>query len=461
MKSLKVILLALFLTGCGGTTAQKSLEVYNQPPEPRIQEAPLARELANVPELDGKKITIAIYGFTDKTGQRKPADNIANLSSAVTQGAEVWVIKALAEAGGGTWFEVVERIGLDNLVKERQLIRNTREVYEKELPNGPTPLKPMKFAGLILEGGIIGYDSNIAVGGLGARYLGVGAQTEYRVDTVTVVMRIVSVSTGGVLLSVATEKTIASSRSGLDMFKFFDLGTKLVEAENGYSVNEPVNYAVRAAIEAGVVELINEGERKELWKFKSKTKAEQVGLVEKKPELKVIVKKKPAVKKVAPKVVKAPEVKPEPKVVEVKKPEVKTEPKVVKAPEVKAEPKAVEPKSQVTITKRSVDKDVLPLPMPLPKAKPTMIDRMCNPEIKKITDVCAKDTEQLRKFMKVGIEKHVAIAQIIADPNLEDVYKVCDKNNLCFKNVAEMYRWESWTKWLDHVNKGKNFNLVK
>jgi len=434
MKSLKVILLALFLTGCGGTTAQKSLEVYNQPPEPRIQEAPLARELANVPELDGKKITIAIYGFTDKTGQRKPADNIANLSSAVTQGAEVWVIKALAEAGGGTWFEVVERIGLDNLVKERQLIRNTREVYEKELPNGPTPLKPMKFAGLILEGGIIGYDSNIAVGGLGARYLGVGAQTEYRVDTVTVVMRIVSVSTGKVLLSVATEKTIASSRSGLDMFKFFDLGTKLVEAENGYSVNEPVNYAVRAAIEAGVVELINEGERKELWKFKSKTKREDVVLA--KPAVKVIVEK--------------------PKVVE--KPEVAAVEKKVK-PEIKVVPLNPEPKA--TVIERSIDKDVIPLDMAMPKPKPTMIDRMCNPEIKKITDVCAKDTEELRKFMKVGIEKHVAITQIIADPNLEDVYKVCDKNNLCFKNVAEMYRWESWTKWLDHVNKGKNFNLVK
>ena len=428
MKSLKVILLALFLTGCGGTTAQKSLEVYNQPPEPRIQEAPLARELANVPELDGKKITIAIYGFTDKTGQRKPADNIANLSSAVTQGAEVWVIKALAEAGGGTWFEVVERIGLDNLVKERQLIRNTREVYEKELPNGPTPLKPMKFAGLILEGGIIGYDSNIAVGGLGARYLGVGAQTEYRVDTVTVVMRIVSVSTGKVLLSVATEKTIASSRSGLDMFKFFDLGTKLVEAENGYSVNEPVNYAVRAAIEAGVVELINEGERKELWKFKSKTKREDIVLA--KPVAKVIVKK--------------PEVVKEPEVAAVEK---KVKPKIMVVP--------LNPKPKATVTKRSVDKDVIPLPIPLPDSKPTLIDRLCNPEIKKITEVCARDTEQLRKFMKVGIEKHLHI------DNSTDEYSVCNKNDLCFRNVAEMYRWESWTKWLDHVNKGKNFNLVK
>jgi curli production assembly/transport component CsgG len=224
--------------------------------------------MSAVPPIDGKKITIAVYGFADKTGQRKPADKIANLSSAVTQGAEVWVIKALQEVGNESWFEVVERVSMDNLIKERQLIRNTREVYEKELPNGPTPLKPMLFAGLLLEGGVVGYDSNVAMGGAGARYLGLGVQTEYRVDTVTVVMRLVSVSTGRVLMSIATEKTIASTRAGADIFKFLDLGTKLVESETGYSTNEPVNYAVRAAIEAGVVELIYEGERKELWKFR-------------------------------------------------------------------------------------------------------------------------------------------------------------------------------------------------
>ena len=262
-----LIIGTLFLTACTGVM-EKSLQTYEEAGPPRIQPAPLAERMVRVPELDGKKMTVAVYSFQDKTGQRKPADNIANLSSAVTQGSEVWVIKALAEIGNETWFEPVERIGMDNLIKERQLIRNTREVYEKELPNGPRSLKPMVFAGLILEGGIIGYDSNVAVGGAGARYLGIGIQTEYRVDTVTVVMRLVSVSTGKVLLSVATEKTIASARSGADIFRFLDMGTKLVESETGYSVNEPVNYAVRAAIEAGVVALVYEGETKELWKFK-------------------------------------------------------------------------------------------------------------------------------------------------------------------------------------------------
>lgn len=263
MKALLALALLAVVTGC--TSIPDRVPLDNPP---TLQSSPIPERMSAVPPIDGRKMTIAVYGFQDKTGQRKPADHIANLSSAVTQGAEVWVIKALQEVGNGTWFDVVERVGMDNLIKERQLIRNTREVYEKDAANGPTPLKPMVFAGLILEGGVVGYDSNVAVGGVGARYLGIGTQTEYRVDTVTVVMRLVSVSTGRVLMSVATEKTIASHRSGADIFKFFDLGTKLVESEAGFSVNEPTNYAVRAAIEAGVIELIYEGERKELWSFR-------------------------------------------------------------------------------------------------------------------------------------------------------------------------------------------------
>ena len=220
-----------------------------------------------MPKLDGPKITIAVYSFSDKTGQRKPSDSFSQLSSAVTQGSEVWVINALQKAGGGSWFTVVERVGLDNLVKERQLIRSTREVFEgKEA----IKLKPMLFAGLLLEGGVVGYDSNTTSGGAGARYFGIGASTSYRTDQVTVAMRIVSVQSGEVLLTVACEKTIASHKSGADVFRFLDLGTKALELETGSAVNEPTNYAVRASIEACVGDIIKKGEENNLWKFKGK-----------------------------------------------------------------------------------------------------------------------------------------------------------------------------------------------
>ena len=262
MKTLAAILALALLGGCAMNPSLQTLR--DSEVSPTVQTSPIQQRLEDVPELDGEKITIAVYSFTDKTGQRKPSDMVASLSSAVTQGSEAWVIKALQEVGNGDWFEVVERVGMDNLIKERQLIRQTRENYEGE---NAVPLKPLLFAGLILEGGIVGYDSNVAVGGLGASWMGLGASTEYRIDNVTVVMRIVSVSTGKVLLSIATEKTIASHRSGADIFKFLDMGTKLLETEVGFSVNEPVNYAVRAAVEQGIVELVHEGERKGLWKF--------------------------------------------------------------------------------------------------------------------------------------------------------------------------------------------------
>ena len=231
----------------------------------KLQPNPMVKELNDLKPLNGPVMTVGLYSFTDKTGQRKPAENIANLSSAVTQGAEVWVIDALLQAGEGTWFEVVERAGMDNIIRERQLIRNTRENYEKE---NATPLAPMKFAGILIEGGIVGYDSNVTTGGNGAMYLGIGATAEYRVDTVTVAMRLVSVSTGRVLVSVAAEKSIASYRQGANAFKFLDLGTEVLELETGYSVNEPTNYAVREAIEAAVIELIYQGANQDLWQFK-------------------------------------------------------------------------------------------------------------------------------------------------------------------------------------------------
>lgn len=262
MKTIAALISLALLGGCATNPSLQKLQ--DAQVSPTVQQSPIQKRLEDVPALDGDKITIAVYSFMDKTGQRKPSDMVASLSSAVTQGSEAWVIKALQEVGNGDWFEVVERVGMDNLIKERQLIRQTRENYEGK---DAVPLQPLLFAGLILEGGIVGYDSNVAVGGIGASWLGIGASTEYRIDNVTVVIRIVSVSTGKVLLSIATEKTIASHRSGADVFRFLDMGTRLLETETGFSVNEPVNYAVRAAVEQGIVELVHEGERKGLWKF--------------------------------------------------------------------------------------------------------------------------------------------------------------------------------------------------
>ena len=210
-----------------------------------------------------RKVPIAVYSFQDLTGQRKPGGNIALISSAVTQGAHVWLLQSLKRAGKGEWFMVVERVALDNLLKERQIIRQTRETHSDE-----KNLKPLLFAGVLIEGGIVGYDSNTMTGGIGARLLGIGIQDEFREDIVSIGLRLISVNTGEVLLAISTEKTIWSTRLSASVFKFIDAGTKLMEMEAGYTENESVSYAIRKAIDKAVVDLVTAGEKQELWEFK-------------------------------------------------------------------------------------------------------------------------------------------------------------------------------------------------
>jgi curli production assembly/transport component CsgG len=258
MKALFLSLL-LALTGCASLD---QTQFDSQPP----QLVPRQNLLAMLPELDGPRIPIAVYGFTDKTGQKKSSEKLALFSTAVTQGAEVFLIKALQDTPN--WFTVVERVSLDNLIKERQLIRNQREVYEGKEAK---PLKPLLVAGLMIEGGIIGYDTNITSGGSGARILGIGASTQYRVDEIVISMRVVSVNTGEVLLNTAVSKTVFSTAHNQGVLKFVDVGTISIELENGAAINEPTTYAVRIAIEQAVYEMIQEGAKRKLWSYKKGT----------------------------------------------------------------------------------------------------------------------------------------------------------------------------------------------
>jgi len=232
------------------------------PEGPKIVPSATA-QLVNLPKPNSQAV-VAVYSFADLTGQRKSKDNVASFSTAVTQGSIHILIQALRDAGKGDWFVVVERSGLDNLSRERQLIANTRKTYSGEEGN---KLKPLLYAGMILEGGIVGMDSNIRTGGSGVRYLGWAVKNQYREDVVTVNLRAVLVQTGEVLLNITTTKTILSTGAGTDLFKFYEMGTELVEMESGSTGNEPVTQAVRTAIEAAVYGLVMEGMQKRLWDF--------------------------------------------------------------------------------------------------------------------------------------------------------------------------------------------------
>ena len=222
-------------------------------------------ELAELPPAK-KKPVIAIYrdSFQDLTGQRKSNSSFALFSTAVTQAPEALLIRALKHAANGNFFRVVERVGLDNLTKERQLIRSTRENFEQD-----QKLQPLLFAGLLIQGGVISYDTNIQSGGIGARYLGIGNSKQYREDVVTISLRLVSVSTGEILIETAVSKNILSTSISQDIFRFIEAGTELVEIEGGVAENEVGSIALQKAIEAGVFNLIKIGIERGYWEYET------------------------------------------------------------------------------------------------------------------------------------------------------------------------------------------------
>lgn len=254
--------LALMLAGCSTIGGQFRESIGAGPAPAQVLRSQVK---ADFPQPAQGPVAVAVYNFRDMTGQRKNQLNVASLSSAVTQGGDAFLVKSLQDAGNGRWFKVLERGGLDNIVKERQLIRQMREIYEG---NNAQALPPMLFASMIVEGGIVGYDSNIVSGGSGARLLGIGGTTEYRQDEIIINIRLVSVATGEVLSNITTSKTVISWQDKIGVLRFNSLGTQSLELESGAATNESMNRALQIAIDASVDEMIYDGEKKGYWQFK-------------------------------------------------------------------------------------------------------------------------------------------------------------------------------------------------
>jgi curli production assembly/transport component CsgG len=206
-------------------------------------------------------VVAAVYGFRDQTGQYKPAPD-SSFSSEVTQGAAAFLIKALKDSG---WFMPVERENLQDLLTERKILRalETPEDKSRPMPH----IGALVPASVIIEGGVVAYDSNVRTGGAGAAYLGIRASQQYRVDQVTVNLRTVDIRGGQILNSVLTTKTIYSYEVQAGVFRFIGY-QDLLEAEVGMTRNEPQQLCVKAAIEAAVVHLIVQGLSNRNWRLK-------------------------------------------------------------------------------------------------------------------------------------------------------------------------------------------------
>lgn len=251
-----VFAILFFLTGCGA--------FFNQPlntSKARIGENTSSKSILDT-ILPAAETVVGVYKFRDQTGQYKLVENGSTFSTAVTQGGTSILLKSLEES---KWFTPIERENIGNLLNERQIIRSTRQEYSGDAQqNQTTSIPPLLFAGIILEGGVVSYDSNIITGGSGARYFGAGASAKYRQDRITIYLRAVSTSSGRILKNVYVSKTILSQGISVNLFRYVNV-KKLLEVETGVTKNEPIQLAIKEAIDKAVELLIIEGIIDGIW----------------------------------------------------------------------------------------------------------------------------------------------------------------------------------------------------
>lgn len=229
------------------------------------------RDLLHLPHPKGR-ITVAVYGIRDQTGQYKPAPD-SSFSTAVTQGATSILVKALNDS---QWFVPVERENLQDVLTERRVVRAAEPVpTTSATASAPAPasvappaLPSLLPASILIEGAIVGYDSNIKTGGAGASYLGIGANAQYRTDQVTISLRAIDIRSGRILHSVSTTKAIYSTQVDLNVYRFVRY-QHLLQMEVGYARDEPAQLCVADAIEAAVVNLIVQGVQANTWSLET------------------------------------------------------------------------------------------------------------------------------------------------------------------------------------------------
>ena len=278
LSTLAIALLSSLIASCSS-----SLQPINSSEASLGYVTQITQALRNLP-APKEKMVVTVYKFKDQTGQYKDESPSMTYSSAVTQGATAMLIKALTEAGNGTWFTVLERESISNLLNERKIIQQTRQQYADSAKNNAaaaknnaaaaknTDLTPLLYSPLIYEGGVIAYQSNSITGGIGARYLGIGGSTDFQRDFVSIYLRLVSVKNGNILQSIDTAKTIFSFKVDAGAFKFVAL-KDLLEVEAGFTSNEPSQMAVLEAIEKAVYASVLEGAMSGLWQFKDPNQA--------------------------------------------------------------------------------------------------------------------------------------------------------------------------------------------
>jgi curli production assembly/transport component CsgG len=234
-----------------------------------------APALAELPPPQ-RPITVAVYDFPDLTGQRRPGGLVADLSTAVTQGASSLVIESLKSAGGGGWFDVVDRTRDADQARERSIRQAAEPAQGKKPPAAIAPLRPADY---ILNGGVITYERSVQTSDSTADWLGLGGGAQSNRNFVSVTMRLVNAETSEVVESVTVHKSIDSVAAGIfsknraapfgqypqSLLNTYPSLSDALDADFSGTIAELTEVALREAIEAAIHDLIIKCQRDGVW----------------------------------------------------------------------------------------------------------------------------------------------------------------------------------------------------
>lgn len=203
-----------------------------------------------------KVFSVAVGDVKDYTGKYSQAEG-----NAITQGGALMIYSALGKLGNAV--RLHERF--DTRIAELELAYADRrqlgdgQVHNIEAGKPPVPWVPY-FGGTILRsdyyivGGITEVNYNISSGGAEINVSNIGGKRRTYTMNVGVDLRIVDSRSLLVAKTVSLQKQIVGEEVSAGIFRFF--GTELLDLNVGAKRQEPLQLAVRTAIEQGVLELV-------------------------------------------------------------------------------------------------------------------------------------------------------------------------------------------------------------
>ena len=206
-------------------------------------------------------LSISVGEVRDFTGKSS-----INEGAALTQGGTLMVMSALGRLTPAV--RIHERF--DPRVAELELIYADR----RQLGDGRAYAVPgggpgqqqrvpwMPYAGGTIQnsryfivGGITELNWNVQSGGIDARYNGVGPAARTFTASIAADLRIVDTRSLVVVRTVSLQKQVTGHEVELNVFRFF--GSRLFDISGGMRNQEPIQLAVRATLELGVLELLS------------------------------------------------------------------------------------------------------------------------------------------------------------------------------------------------------------